>query len=107
MYADDICLLDPTASAMQYLIDVCYHYSIEHDNLCNPIKTSCTIFKSNSYNLDLSTVFIGSNRLNHISDKKYLAFMTLRVMIIIIIIIYLFIRVTITLNSIFVLIIIY
>ena len=66
---------------MQYLIDVCYHYSIEHDNLCNSIKTVCIICKSNSYKLDLSTVFIGSNRLNHISDKKYLAFVTLRVMI--------------------------
>ena len=31
MYADDICLLTPNASAMQYLLDVCYDYGIEHD----------------------------------------------------------------------------
>ena len=33
MYADGICLLAPTASAMQYLLDVCYDYGIEHDSL--------------------------------------------------------------------------
>ena len=26
MYADDICLLAPSASAMQSLLDVCYDY---------------------------------------------------------------------------------
>ena len=40
MYADDICLLAHTASAMQYLLDVCYDYGIEHDVLFNPINQS-------------------------------------------------------------------
>ena len=37
MYADDICLLAPSASAMQSLLD--------NDILFNPIKSVYTIFK--------------------------------------------------------------
>ena len=62
-------MLAPTASAMQYLLDVCYDYSIEHDILFNPIKSVYTIFKPNSYKLYLPTVFIA---LKYVSDAKYL-----------------------------------
>ena len=31
MYADDICLLAPTASAMQSLLDVFYEYGTDND----------------------------------------------------------------------------
>ena len=74
MYADDICLLAPTASAMQYLLDVCYDYGIEHNILFNPIRSVCTIFKPNSYKIYLPTVFIGSDALKYVSDTKYLGF---------------------------------
>ena len=63
IYADDICLFAPTASAMQYSLDACYDYGIEHDTLFNPIKLVCTIFKLNYYKLYLPTVFIGSGAL--------------------------------------------
>ena len=39
MYADDICLLAPTASAMQSLLDVCYEYGTDNDILFNSIKS--------------------------------------------------------------------
>ena len=45
LYADDICLLAPTASAMQTLLDVCYEYGIDNDIFFNPIKSVCTVFK--------------------------------------------------------------
>ena len=44
MYADDICLLAPSASAMQSLLDVCYDYGSDNDILFNPIKSVYTIF---------------------------------------------------------------
>ena len=48
MYADDICLLTPTASAMQSLLDVCYESEYDTDDiLFNPIKSICTVFKPN------------------------------------------------------------
>ena len=73
IYADDICLLSPTDSAMQYLLDVCYDYGIEHI-LFYSIKSVCTIFKPNSCKLYLPTVFIGSDALKYVSHTKYLDF---------------------------------
>ena len=74
MYAHDICLFSPTASAMQYLLGVCYDYGIEHDMLFNHIKSAYTIFKPNSYKLYLPTVFIGSDALKYVSDTNILGF---------------------------------
>ena len=31
MYADDICLMAPTGSTMQNLLDVCHNYGTEND----------------------------------------------------------------------------
>ena len=39
MYADDICLLAPTASAMQQLLDICNDYGLANDITFNPLKT--------------------------------------------------------------------
>ena len=74
MYADDICLIALTASAMQYLLDVCYDYDIEHNILFNPIKSVRTIFRPNSNKILLPTVFIGSDALKYVSDTIYLGF---------------------------------
>ena len=74
LYADDICLLAPTASAMQTLLDVCYEYGIDNDIVFNPIKSVCTVFKPKAYKLYLPTVFIGSDDLKFITESKYLGF---------------------------------
>ena len=74
MYADDICLLTPSASAMQSLLDVCYDYSSDNDILFNPIKSVYTIFKLKAYKLYLPPVFIGSDVLKCVAESKYLAF---------------------------------
>ena len=74
LYADDICLLAPTASAMQTLLDVCYEYGIDNDIVFNPIKSVCTVFKPKAYKLYLPTVFIGSDALKFITESKYLGF---------------------------------
>ena len=46
MYADDICLLAPTASAMQSLLDVCYEYGTDNDIKFNPIKCTYLYLKN-------------------------------------------------------------
>ena len=74
LYADDICLLAPTASVMQTLLDVCYEYGIDNDIVFNPIKSVCTVFKPKAYKLYLPTVFIGSDALKFIKESKYLGF---------------------------------
>ena len=72
MYADDICLLAPTASAMQSLLDVCYEYGTDNDILFNPIKSICTVFKPKGYKLYLPTIFIGQEALKYVFESKYL-----------------------------------
>ena len=56
LYAHDICLLAPTASAMQTLLDICYEHGIDNDILFNLIKSVCTVFKPKAYKLYLPTV---------------------------------------------------
>ena len=70
MYADAICLLAPTASAMQSLLDVCYEYSTDTDILFNHIKSICTVFKLKGYKLYLLGVFIGQEALKYVSESK-------------------------------------
>ena len=40
--------LTPTASALQSLLDICYECGTDNDILFNPIKSLCSVFKSNS-----------------------------------------------------------
>ena len=74
MYAYDICLLAPTTSTIQSLLDECYDYGTDNDILFSPIKSICTVFKPNGYKLYLPTVFIGQEALKYVSESKYLGF---------------------------------
>ena len=72
MYADDLCLLAPSASPLQSLLDVCYGCGSDNDILFNPIKSVCTIFKHKAYKLYLLPVFIGSDVRKYVAESKYL-----------------------------------
>ena len=48
MYADDICLLAPSAIGLQRMLDVCLDFSIRNDIKFNPIKSVCIVFKPKS-----------------------------------------------------------
>ena len=69
-----LCLLAPTASAMQSLLDVGYEYGTDNDILFNLIKSVCTVFKAKAYKLYIPTVFISQEALKYISESKYLGF---------------------------------
>ena len=56
MYADDICLLAPSAIGLQRLLDVCFDFTIRNDIMFNPIKSVCVVFKFNSIKLYCPTV---------------------------------------------------
>ena len=53
MIYDDICLLAPTGSVMQSLLDVCYEYGTDNVILFNPNTSICTVFKPKGYKLYL------------------------------------------------------
>ena len=48
---DDTCLMAPTATAMQNLLDVCHNYGAASDILFNPLKSVCIVYKPKYYKL--------------------------------------------------------
>ena len=74
MYADDVCVMAPTAIALQKLLDVCFEYSIANDLLFNPVKSVCIVFKPCRFKLYCPTVSIGTERLTYVNTVKYLGF---------------------------------
>ena len=74
MYADDICLMAPTATAMQNLLDVCHNYGAANDILFNPLKSVCIVYKPKNNKLFCPSVNIGSEPLRFVNETKYLGF---------------------------------
>ena len=74
MYADDICVMAPTAIALQKLLDVWFEYSIANDLLFNPVKSVRIVFKPCRFKLYCPTVSIGTERLTYVNTVKYLGF---------------------------------
>ena len=74
MYADDICLLAPSAIGLQRLLDVCFDFSIRNDIMFNPIKSVCVDFKSKSNKLYCPTVSLDCDILEYTAYTKYLSF---------------------------------
>ena len=74
MYADDICLLAPSAIGLQRLLDVCFDFNIRNDIMFNPIKSVCVVFKSKSNKLYCPTASLHCDILEYTADTKYLCF---------------------------------
>ena len=74
MYADDVCVMTPSAIALQKLLDVCYEYSITNDLIYNPLKSVCMVFKPRRFKLYCSTVAIRDECLKYVDTFKYLGF---------------------------------
>ena len=74
MYADDICLLAPSAIGLQRLLDVCFDFSISNDIMFNPIKSVCVVFKYKSNKLYCPTVSLDCDILEYTAHTKYLGF---------------------------------
>ena len=56
MYADDICLLTPSAIGLQQMLGVCYNVSIENDIMFNPNRSIALVYKPKSNQLPCPTV---------------------------------------------------
>ena len=72
LYADDICLMTPTATAMQCMLDICYNYGLDNDDLFNPLKSVCMIFKPKGYKLYRPNIMIGTEVLKYVDNTKCL-----------------------------------
>ena len=74
MYGDDICLLAPSALGLQKLLDVCYNFSQCNDIVFNSLKSVYMVFRTKIYKLFCPIVSLHLDRLNRISEIKYLGY---------------------------------
>ena len=75
IYADDICLMAPSAFGLQKMLDVCFDFSLRNYIMINPVKSVCVTFNPKNSKLSCPSVRLDSNILEYISQTKYLGFM--------------------------------
>ena len=71
-YADDLCLIAPSATGLQKLLDVCTAYGTQCNILFNPVKTLCMVFKPKRCKLTCPSVKLDDTPLSYVSSTKYL-----------------------------------
>ena len=75
-YADDIVILAPSVTALQYLIDLCYQEACGLKLNFNRNKSICIRFSFNSISTDLKKRFsLGKELLENVNEIRYLGFM--------------------------------
>ena len=60
----------PSAIALQKILNLCYEFSQSNDNIFNPIKSQCMVFKPNEFKLYLNGIII-----DYVEKTKYLGYM--------------------------------
>ena len=73
MYADDTCIIAPSPSALQELLDICADFAVSNFIIFNEKKTKCMCFKPNSLNgLFVPTLCLNDVPLTFVTSNKYL-----------------------------------
>ena len=72
-YADDLCIISPSITGLQNMLNVCTEYGHEYDVLFNPQKTKCVKFSKqrNGNPVDID-VKLCNQKLSWTSEIKYL-----------------------------------
>ena len=73
LFADDICLMAPTRSALQKMIDTCYNYCFENGLSFNSLKSKVLIFSRQRVDLDkIKPLHLNGSKIDFVSQIKYL-----------------------------------
>ena len=72
LYADDICIITPTSTAMQCMLDICHNYDLDNDVLFHPFNSVCMLLKLKGYKLCRLNIMIGTDVLKYVDNTKYL-----------------------------------
>ena len=73
LFADDICLLAPTRSALSKLVDICTDYCAKYGLAFNPKKSKIMFFSKKHVDLDcLKPVFIDGRKIDYVGSITYL-----------------------------------
>ena len=71
-YVDDICVIAPSPSGLQGLLNICAKFGLENYVEYNPIKSLCMVFKPRSFNLKCPDIYMNVNKLAYVKEAKYL-----------------------------------
>ena len=78
MYADDICLLAPSALGLQKLLEMCYSFSQDNGRIIFIYLNSVyVVFRHKRYKLFSPPVYLHREKLSYIHETKYLLSMGL------------------------------
>ena len=72
-FADDLCLLAPTRSALQKMMDVCSQFCSNHVLAFNPKKSKVVVFSTKAVCYDnYVPLMLGSSAIEYVNSIKYL-----------------------------------
>ena len=74
MYADDICLMTPSPTALQKLINICFDFSIQNDLSFDSTKSFCMVFRRRLSSFLCPTIYMNTEMLDYADSIKYLGF---------------------------------
>ena len=73
LFADDICLMAPTRTALQKMIDTCSSYCFENGLSFNPLKSKVMIFDKRQVDLEkIEPLLLNGAEIDFVSQIKYL-----------------------------------
>ena len=73
MYADDSCIMAPSPTALQILLDICKDFAVENSIVYNEKKSKCMCFiPSKLSGLHIPKVYLNGKPLDFVSEQKYL-----------------------------------
>ena len=70
-YSDDLCLISLSSAGMQYLLDICNSYAIEHVLTYNNSKSYSLCFKPKHIKLDRPHFYLNSLEIPRVDQCKY------------------------------------
>lgn len=74
-YADDLCLMAPSPSGLQNLINLCSDFGTSNCILFNPLKSMYLVFKPKGFKLSIPPVFLYNDVIPYCERIRYLGFM--------------------------------
>lgn len=74
IYADDVCIMVSTISALNMLLVICEDFAAEHDLKFNPTKSVCQCFCDSTYDISRTLVKFCGRTLQWLDTVRYLGY---------------------------------
>ena len=71
-YTDDLCVIAPSSSGRQALLNICAKFGFENGIKYNHIKSICMVIKPCGFHLKCSDIYMNDKKLVFVQKTKYL-----------------------------------